>query len=508
VKRLVLLINPKMWSARSRRLPLSLLSLAAVLEGRSEYRLIDGNVDPDPVKTARGFLQENPHAVIGVSVMPGPQVAPAIAISSALRAAHPGVPIIWGGFFPTLYADAAINAAYVDYLVRGQGEDTLLELLDILDDGPADAGALRAVRGLTWRDGETVIHNPERPIKGPDDLPPLPYATLGNVSQYLTPSFLGSRTGVHQAAIGCRYHCSFCGVVSMFNGRTRLPKPDRTYTALTTLRDVYGANAMQFFDNNFFDREETSLPVLDILGKMEMPWWCYARADTLANFPASTWEKIRKSRLRMTYIGAEAASDTVLKGMRKGTRVEHTLEVARRCREYGIIPEFSFILGGPEDPEVETMNTLRFIKHVKKINPDSEIILYFYSPTPQRVRSNSTGEGRSEAGSRPTLESYGPDGLGLPETPEEWTQKQWVDYVCHQDAPWLTPRMRAHIKDFARVLSCRYPTVQDYKTPAWGKSVLRNMARVRYSTGRYDRPWELDFARRLIPLREPQKESL
>ena len=59
----------------------------------------------------------------------------------------------------------------------------------------------------------------------------------------------------------------------------------------------------------------------------------------------------------MAYIGAEAASDEVLRRMKKGSRVEHTFEVARRCREHGVIPEFSFVLGGPDDPEGEIEKT-------------------------------------------------------------------------------------------------------------------------------------------------------
>jgi hypothetical protein len=68
--------------------------------------------------------------------------------------------------------------------------------------------------------------------------------------------------------------------------------------------------------------------------------------------------------------------------------------------------------------------------------------------------------------------------------------------------------MRQRVKDFTKVLYCRYPTVQDYSIPAWGKSVLRGMASWRYSTGRYGNAWELDWAKRAIPLRQPQRESL
>lgn len=338
---LVLLINPRMCSKRSMRLPLSLLALGAALENLCDYQIIDGNVDPDPVQTALSALASGDVVLIGISVMPGPQVAPAIHIATALRSAHPKVPIVWGGYFPTMYSEAAINAPYVDYVVRGQGEETLRELVTRLPDaGPPQAPAsattpqaVQDIRGLSWKDVNGYVrHNLDRPFLSPDAFPQLPYERVGNVRQYLRPSFLGTSTGVHQSAIGCRYHCKFCGVVSMFNGHTQLPAATRTLEAITTLRDRYGATAMQFYDNNFFDRQETTQPLLEALAQADMPYWCYARADTLAGFSAHTWQWIKRSRLRMAYIGAEAASDGILKSMKKGTRVEQTLEVAHRCR--------------------------------------------------------------------------------------------------------------------------------------------------------------------------------
>jgi radical SAM superfamily enzyme YgiQ (UPF0313 family) len=501
----VLLINPRMSRLDKARLPLSVLNLGAVLEGQRPWRVVDGNLDPDEVGTALAALAERPHALVGVTVMPGPQVGPAIRISSAIRAAHPRLPIVWGGYFPTLYPDAAINAPYVDFVARGQGEGTLLDLLDRLDAG-ASVADMASVAGLTFKRGGEVVHNPDRPVIPPETLPPLPYHRLGDVTSFLRPSFLGTRTAVHQAAVGCRYKCEFCGVVSMWNGRTVLDAPARLLDAGRELRDRWGANSLHFYDHNFFDREESSLPVLDVLAQLDLPWWCYARADTLAGFPAATWEKLRRSRLRMAYIGAEAASDESLARMKKGSRVQHTLEVAARCRENGIIPELSFVLGGPEDPEGEVENTFAFIRKVKALNPEAEIILYVYSPTPQRARL-PRGEPRP-ALRLPVLERYGPSGPALPTTPEEWTEPRWVSWVCHQDAPWLTPRLRRRIADFAQTLACRFPTVQDYRTPRWGKAILRNLARWRYATGRYGGALELKVARRLIPLRDPKVESL
>src|SRR5262249_36295482 len=92
----VLLVNPRMCSPRSVRLPLALLALGAVLEGRHDYRIVDGNLDSQAVDTVLALLAEAPGALLAVTVMPGPQVATAIEVSAAVRLAHPEVPIAWG----------------------------------------------------------------------------------------------------------------------------------------------------------------------------------------------------------------------------------------------------------------------------------------------------------------------------------------------------------------------------------------------------------------------------
>jgi radical SAM superfamily enzyme YgiQ (UPF0313 family) len=500
---LVLLINPRMCSRRSARLPLSLLALGAALEDRYCYRILDGNLLPDLTASVTAALRDTPRAVAAVSVMPGPQVAPAIEISAAIRALRPDVPIIWGGYFPTLYPDAAINAPYVDAVVRGQGEDTLLEVLE-RGDALRSGEAMETVRGVTWRDGPRVVHNEERAFRSPDDLRPLRYERLDNVDAYLATTFMGRRTGVHQAAIGCRYRCSFCGVVSMFNGQTRLQGPARLIAAVNELRSRYGVDGIQYYDNNFFDRTDSSEALLDALAQLALPWWCYARTDALAAFSPRMWELARKSRMRMAYIGAESSSDDALRRMQKGTRVEQTLEVAAKLRENNVVPEFSFVLGGPDGPEEETERTLEFVRRLKRAHPACEVILYFYSPTPQRNPRTL----RRDALRPPSLLRYGPDGPLLPTTPEEWTEPRWIRYVCHQDAPWLTDRLRQRVRDFARVLECRFPTVQDHDTPRWQKSLLREMARWRWATRTYAFPVELTLARRTIPLKQPQTEGL
>ena len=73
----------------------------------------------------------------------------------------------------------------------------------------------------------------------------------------------------------------------------------------------------------------------------------------------------------------------MLKEMQKGITTEETVTMAHRTRQFGIIPEFSFVIGNPGDPERDTRETVGFIRKLKPINPDSEIIVQHYTPTPQ-----------------------------------------------------------------------------------------------------------------------------
>jgi len=495
----VLLVNPRITSRPRARFPLSLLEVAATLQARGHNAdIVDGNV-VDAMGAVLRHLREGRFDAIGVTVMGGPQVATALEVSRAVRAHAPALPIVWGGYFPSLYPDAALNGDHVDYLARDQGEATLLRLLEVLPN-PDDA-TLATLPGLSFRRGASVVSNPSAKFVAPAHSR-LPYEKLGDPRDYLVRTFLGRRTAVHQAALGCRFRCTFCGVAAMFRGATLLPPAARLERDLTWLRDELGADSLQFFDHNFFDREVDMVPLLEVLARVRMPWWCYARADALVNLSAESWELVRRSGLKMAYIGAETPNDAMLKSIRKGTHADQTLEVAELCRRNGVIPELSFMVAPPQDPEGETERTFDFIRKVKQVNPDAEIIVYVYTPLP----ASSVPDAR-RLKLAPLLDVHG-DPVRFPRSAEEWTRPEWVDYACHADAPWISARLRQRIRDFVTVLRCRFPTVQDTRAPRWAKLALRGLASWRYALGRYDRPWELHASQRMVDLLDPRVSSL
>ena len=487
---MILLFHPRATKPRNCRLPLAVLALAAVLEGVEEYEIVDGNLEDKPVDALLKLIDAHPIELLGVSTMPGPQMVAAMETSREIRKLRPHVKIVWGGYFPSIYPDSALNAKYVDFVVRGQGEDTLLELIDALH----GKRTLESIRGLSYKDAFGFHrNNAERPMKGPDSFPWSPFHRLP-VEKYLRPSFFGKRTAVHHASIGCPFNCSFCGVHAAYGRDEKMESPERTVEILKHLVDRYGADSVQFYDMNFFLREDHARKLCELMTPLNLRWWCEGRVDIMSLYSDKTMAAIRRAGCTMIFFGAESGSDWALEEMQKGITTEQTLIMARRTREFDIIPEFSFVVGNPKDPERDTRETLRFIRKIKRINPESEIIVQHYTPTPQKGAMYGDVD----------------DKISFPDNPAEWATKRWMDFTLRIDtsAPWLKTQTRKLIDNFELVVASRWPTVQDIRAPKWSRFLLKILSAWRYTLQMYSYPVELQWAHSFINLRKPKRESL
>lgn len=487
---MIILYYPKLTKPKNRRFPLSILALAAVLEGREPYEIVDGNLVSDPDAAIRSLCRSHTVELLAVSVMPGPQMVSAMHSTKHIRAEFPSLPVVWGGYFPSVYTDAALNAPYVDYAVRGQGEHTLLELIDALR-GKRD---LSTISGLSYTTSDgTHRHNGERAMLGPDAFPWSPFHRLP-VEKYLRPSFFGKRTAAHQASIGCPFQCRFCAIGVAFGNKEKMESPARTEAIMRHLVKNYGIDGVQFYDMNFFMREDHTLDLMGRLAPLNLQWWCEGRIDTICRYSPSTLKAIRKAGCTMIFFGAESGSDWVLQEMNKGITTDQTIEVAVRTAEAGIIPEFSFVVGNPNDPERDTRETIAFIRRIKQLNPASEIIVQHYTPVPQRKKMYGDVD----------------DKVSLPTTPEEWATKRWYDFTVrvNPSMPWMKNSTKKLIDNFETVLACRWPTVQDIRASNWSRTLLKTLSSWRYALRFYNFPLELHLAHEFISLRKPKVESV
>jgi radical SAM superfamily enzyme YgiQ (UPF0313 family) len=270
--------------------------------------------------------------------------------------------------------------------------------------------------------------------------------------------------------------------------------PARTEAILRHLACNYGVDAVQFYDNNFFLREDHARELAERLAPLKLRWWCEARTDIMMRYSDATFDAIRRAGCAMIFFGAESGSNEILQEMNKDLKAEDTLALASRIRQFGIIPEFSIIFGNPKDPEGDTEECFRFIRKLKRLNPAAEIVVQHYTPVPQRDRMYGGVE----------------EQIQFPTTPDEWATERWQRFATQKDpsTPWLRPRTKRLIDNFELVVSSRWPTVQDIRLPAWGRMTLKALSDWRYRLGVYALPLELRFAQRVINLRKPKAESL
>jgi radical SAM superfamily enzyme YgiQ (UPF0313 family) len=488
---MIILFHPRTAKPKNRRFPLPILAMAAVLEGKEEYVIVDGNIEQDPGQTLDKIMRENRAELLAVSVMPGPQMKAAFPVCRDFRKQYPRVPIVWGGYFASLYTDATLNAPYVDFAVRGQGEETFLELIAALRGNRK----FLAIRGLSYKDDFGLhVHNGDRPLRSPNDFPWLPYHRLFSPEKYILPTFLGKRTAVHHASIGCPYRCKFCGVVPLYDGRQKTESPERTAAVLAHLKREYAIDSVQFYDNNFFLNESHAQAQAEHLMPLGLRWWSEGRIDAVLRYSDETLRALKRAGSTMIFFGAESGNDRVLESMNKRLTSGQTLELAARLRNFGIVPEFSFVFGNPEDPEGDTRDTIRFIRRIKRLNPEAEIIVQHYIPTPHPDGMYGKIEGKIE----------------FPRTPEEWASERWYNFTIRHDPslPWLPGPVKRQIDNFELVINSRWPTIQDIRLPAWGRTMLRSLSVWRYAFGVYDFPFELRWAQKFVTLRKPRWESI
>ncbi len=488
MKPVIVLYNPVSNASGKRILPMSLLALGAVLEGKYDYTVVDGNCERDALAGLRGQVRAGAD-VVAMTVMPGPQLARAVPHARALKQEFPQLRIVWGGYFPTQHSDVILKDPAIDFTVRGHGEMVFLELLAALE----QPGDYRSIAGLGYRDASGgVQQNDLAPIPHPDRLPPFPYHRI-DIRRYIRPTFLGSRTLPHHSSYGCPFFCNFCAVVNMVNGRWLPESAARVAGVAQRYVREWGVNAIEFYDNNFFTHEARTAEFAERILPLRLAWWGEARIDTLLKYSEKTWRLMRDAGLRMVFMGAESGSLDTLKRMDKGGTLspDKTLEMARRMKDYGIVPEFSFVLGNPPNPEADVRGTIEFIRRVKGINPRSEIVMYNYTPVPLAGDLYDAAQAQ---------------GFRFPATLDEWLTDTWQQFAQRYSdvMPWLRRSLRRHVRDFELVLNAYYPTSTDARLTGARRALLRAASAWRYHGRVYQLPLELRALQKVVHYQRPE----
>ncbi|MGB5894248.1 MAG: radical SAM protein, partial [Ignavibacteriaceae bacterium] len=305
----VILFNPR--SAKSKhRIPNSILQVGASIDGIYDYVFVDGNLEQDALAKLEKYLSTGEFKYFGCTVMPGQQLKQAIPFTKRIREKFPEVINIWGGYFPSNQYKSALNSGYVDFIVNGPGDKAFPSLIESLENN----NNTQSINNLIFKKDDEIVFTRKDDLIDQDLLPPLPYKKLNDfypVKNYLGKTFMGSRTAAYHSSVGCPFTCSFCAVVPIYEARWKGKSADKIYSDIKFLMDKYGADAVEFHDNNFFVSEKRTVEFSKLIKDEKINWWGEGRIDTINKYSDGSLKLMRESGCRMIFFGAETGNDEV-----------------------------------------------------------------------------------------------------------------------------------------------------------------------------------------------------
>jgi len=444
----VVLYNPR---AVFYTMPLALMAIASALDRENiDVVIVDGRLENDPI--AAVIAAARSAVCVGVTVLTGAPIHDALAVSRAIKSTYPTMPIVWGGWHPSLFASECLDEPAVDIVVSGQGEDTFRNIVARLIAGEPVAGTQSA------------------PLKDLNAFPAHDYSLIP-VERFF--ALKGSRQIDYISSQGCRFRCAFCADPAVFNrGWTGLA-PERIADEIAFLDQRYSVDDVAFQDETFFTHAQRVNALADEFLKrnLSITWTATLRADQACRLGDELFAKVVRSGLRRVMVGVESGSQEMLDRLQKDMKLEQVRATADMCTRHGVGAIFNFIVGFPGESEQSMQATLALAKELRRSNPDFETPIFYYRPYP----------------GNPMAELSAERGYVFPRGLEQWAD---FDYVAGR-GPWITPAQWQQVERF------KFYTRHAWKPGAW-RWPLRTTSQWRCNHDWYSLPVEkliVDFVR-------------
>ena len=364
--------------------PLGLLYIAAVLRERlnAGVRVIDANLETDPLKALRDAIRSVKPDVVGISALTAEALL-AHAAAAAVKAESPGVPVVMGGPHPSSDPGLALRDPNTDAAVIGEGEDTFTELVRLIAaEGPGwkKPELLRAVDGLAFAaEGKTEYSRPRAPIENLDALP-FPAWDLIDYKRFWTRGSMAS-AGIRPyltmfTSRGCPYRCVYCHQLFGKTFRARSPESVAEETARLV---KMGAGDIEILDDiaNFKpDRFDRMLELM--LERNLHPALSFPNAIRADLMQERSIDLLKRVGVGEVSVAVETASERLQGMLGKNLSLERTSRTINMLADRRIFTRGFFMLGFPTETEAELRSTIRFA-HSSRLH-----LALFFTPNPFR----------------------------------------------------------------------------------------------------------------------------
>lgn len=333
--------------------PAGLLSIASYLEKNGvKVKIYDAQVEERPlISEIRKFKPD----IIGITCVTS--LFYSMKETAKKIKENFDIPVVVGGVHPTVLPEETLKDRNIDFVIRGEGHITTLELLKALR-----TKRFSRIKGISYRRNGKIVHNQDRPlIKNLDDIP-YPAYHLIDFEKYRTSPDLdfGSRSITVYSSIGCPYNCTFCANPVLTKRCYRQRSVNNLMGEIDMLIKKYRINFLMIGDNDFtVNRKWTMDFCREYIkrGYNSIPWETSVRADQLDEELLSM---MKKAGCKLLSLGLESGVQRILDIMNKRVTVAQLERGVKLVKDSGIIVRGSFILGMPTETREESLETIRF----------------------------------------------------------------------------------------------------------------------------------------------------
>ena len=267
--------------------------------------------------------------------------------------------IVAGGIHPTVCDEDVVRNSEFDFVIRGEGEYTFLELLDYLNRGKS---RFNDIKGITYKDNGIIKRTPQRELISDVDSLPFP-----DKESLVRPSLYTERDlGCIVTSRGCPYLCSFCGSHNIWGRRVRMRDIRSVFEEMRMLYKEQGVTFFTFFDDTFTLDRKRIFQLCDYIEKsnIHINWFASGRVDNMDEEYAN---KLKRGKCFVMQFGVESGSQKLIDKLNKGIELKDVLFVRNIFRKKRIIFWATFLIGHPQETESSLEDTYEFIK---KLQPD------------------------------------------------------------------------------------------------------------------------------------------
>jgi anaerobic magnesium-protoporphyrin IX monomethyl ester cyclase len=353
--------------------PYGVIQLAAYLENEAknvEVKILDCNAEKvDWRQMEKRIEAENPDVVASSSLATCNTYVVANTLETAKKV-NPDILTVTGGQHFTATPEESLEAyPEIDVIVRGEGEQTLTELVN----NGNKKSAFPKVEGISFRNNRKIIHNPPRPLI--ENLEELPYPGYHLVKDIVHKYHFAAMVGRNapyaliEGARGCPHECTFCTQWKHWQGKWRLKSPKRIADEMEFCYRNYGSKFIWLTDDNFGAGTRAGDLADEILGRdasKDATWFVQARCDDIVR-NKEVLPKLRRSGLNWVLLGVENSEQSTLSDFKKGITPEDARTAVKLLKKNGIFAHAMFIIGQRRDT-AQSIAKLR--EFANELDPD------------------------------------------------------------------------------------------------------------------------------------------